>query len=165
MHDSWPDVQSRRNSPRAGRGRRPSGTPTGPLTRSREDTEGAATERSSGLSCTWTRSWFAPTAISSSYLPLASRISTHSAVSPSQRGAWRVVTLARRRGLMAVAAVAVGSVGAGAAMTEVRARCSRPPAAIAGSPRKSRSGPRAASRCCAAIASGLLAVTSPRSPS
>ena len=142
-------------SSRAGRERVGSST-TGPLTHRREDTEGAATERSSRFSCTRTRFWSAPTATSSSYSPRASRTSTPSGDSPNRSDAAPAGPRARPRGQkVATAEVAT----AAADTTEVHVRCIPPRAADAGVPQRFRSSRLMGSRSTAAIASGARAAT------
>ena len=139
--------------PRADRGRQVARRPG--LSRfSREDTEGAATERSSGAPCIRTRFWSAPTAVRSSSSPPASRISTPSAVLPSQSDAAHAAPLARLHGLRA--AVRADSV---VDTTAGRARCSPRRAAVAESRPRFRSGLPTASPSIAATASELRAAT------
>jgi hypothetical protein len=161
MQVALPVVQSRRNARGLAAGVCLSSTTTGPLTRSREDTEGAATERSSRFPCTRTRFWSAPTAASSSYLRPASRTSTPSVASPIPSDAVPAGTRARRRGPRAEAMPADSVV---AATIAGPGKCSRPPAAGAAVQRKSRSDPRTASPFIAAIASGACAATDIHSP-
>jgi len=155
MHSGRCDVQSRPGS-WAGRGRVAQVAQRAGLSRNREDTR-EATERSSRLSCTRTRSWSAPIVNSSSYLPRASRTSTPSGVSRIRSAAVRAATHEKLRDPKAAPAAAADT--AAADLSGVRGRCSPPHAANAGVQPRYRSAPRTASPFIAAIASGVSGTT------